>query len=238
MSYKFTLDMDRNGMLSLTEKNVQLISSILRVDPRYRDAARGAEGSVQQRFHAYGLTQERYELYEIVIAINRIPFFYPDTRLASVFQVVDAISGIEDLEDRLRKGDSSLVEEIAKATPGYNIYFASKFCAYACAYALGEDNYIIYDTVMEDILPYYAYYHLKENYMDGEKSVWPALIMQEDGYDYCRGLIRGIIDDVAEKSGCAMTFLEFYNTLWYYYQGNGRERMRMIAEKVREVKGE
>ena len=116
MSYIFSLDMDHNGMLSLTEKNVQLISSILRVDPRYRDASRGAEGSVQQRFQAYGLTLDRYELYEIVIAINHIPYFYPDTSLASVFRVVDAISGIENLEGRLRKGDSSLVEEIAKAT--------------------------------------------------------------------------------------------------------------------------
>lgn len=237
MSYDFTLDMDHNGMLSLTEKNVQLISSILRVDPRCRDASRGVEGSVKQRFRSYGITQERYELYEIVMAINRIPYFYPDTSTASVFQVVDAISGIEDLEDRLRKGDSSLVEEIAKATPGYNIEFASEFCAYACAYALGEDNYIIYDTVIGDVLPYYAYYHLKENYMDGGRSVWPSLIMQEDGYDYCRGLIRGIIDDVAEKSGYTMSFLEFYNTLWYYYQGSSRERMRMIAEKMRSLKG-
>ena len=57
MSNNFSLDMDRNGMLSLTEKNVQLISSILRVDPRYRDAFRGAEGSVQQRFRSYGITQ-------------------------------------------------------------------------------------------------------------------------------------------------------------------------------------
>ena len=235
MSYNFSLDTDRNGMLSLTEKNVQLISSILRVDSRYRDAFRGAEGSVQQLFRTYGLTQDYRELTKIVIAFSSVPsYFYTADVVA---RIVDVISGIGDLEYRLRRGESSLVEGIAKAVPGrYYIEFASKFCAYVCAYVLGEDNFIIYDRVIGDVLPYYAYYHLKENYMHGAKSVWPALIMQEDGYDYCRGLIRGIIDDVAEKSGYTMTFLEFYNTLWYYYQGNGRERMMMIAEKVREVK--
>ena len=238
MAYDFTLDMDRNGMLSLTEKNVQLISSILRVDPRYRDAFRGAEGSVQQLFRIYGLTQDYRELTKIVIAICSVPsYFYTADVVA---RIVDVISGIEDLESSLRRGESSLVKEIAiAAVPGrYYIDFASKFCAYACAYVLGEDNYIIYDTVMGDVLPYYAYYHLKETYMHRVKSVWPALIMEEDGYDYCRGLINRIIDDVAEKSGYTMTFLEFYNTLWYYYQGNGRERRRMIAEKVREIRGE
>lgn len=238
MAYDFTLDMDRYGMLSLTEKNVKLIGSMLLVDSRYRDAFRGVEGSAQQLFKTYGITQERYSVTEIVVTLNE----ENATHLPvgdGIRLTVDTICKIDDLEGRLKSGDAGLVDEIARAVPGrYNASFASKYCTFASQYVLDKDNFVIYDSVIADVIPYYAYYYLQENYLRRTRSVWPEKIKSQDGYDDYRKLIKRIIAAAKEDTGYDLSCAEFDSTLWYYYKGNDKTRIELIAEKMRELKGE
>lgn len=238
MAYDFTLDMDRYGMLSLTEKNVKLINSMLLIDSRYRDAFRGVEGSAQQLFKTYGITQERYRVTEIVVTLNE----ENATHLPvgdGIRLTVDTICKIDDLEGRLKSGDAGLVDEIARAVPGrYNASFASKYCTFASQYVLEKDNFVIYDSVIADVIPYYAYYYLQENYLRRTRSVWPEKIKSQDGYDDYRMLIKRIIAASKEDTGYDLSCAEFDSTLWYYYKGNDKTRIELIAEKMRGIKGE
>lgn len=63
-------------------------------------------------------------------------------------------------------GDASLVDEIAKAlykSDGggpYTFSFASKFCTFVSNALYDNDKYSIYDKVLNNVLPYYAWAYL------------------------------------------------------------------------------
>lgn len=236
MAYGFTLDMDCNGMLSLTEKNVQLIGSILLIDSNYKDSFIGADGSAQQLFKTYGITQNLQELTKIIEALDK----ENSTHLPvgdGIRLTVNTICKKDDLEGRLKNGDADLVDEIAKAVPGrYNVSFASKYCTFASRYVLKEDNYVIYDSVIADAIPYYAYYYLNENYLRRTRSMWPELIKSQNGYDDYRKLIKRIIVAAKEDTGYGMSAAEFDSAIWYYYKGNEKARVNLITDKVKELK--
>lgn len=89
-----------------------------------------------------------------------------------------------------------------------NISFASKFCHYACMYWFeGEpeqDNYSIWDRVLEKALPLYLnYYEIK----------WK----QNDIKEY--ELYRKLIDTIINKSESGISRNGFDHLVWYYYKG-------------------
>lgn len=174
-------DMDKNGFPSLTEKNVALINFIIRHDSNYRPLDENDNDSISQTIKKYGKTRDETQILSIVKVIDKSN----STRQASLgrgHKVADTIekkdgrektariiSEIENFYQRLNERDLSLVSFIAEKAidTRYTLSFASKFCTYmARALFSGKeaDNYCIFDKVICDILPYYAWVYLGEKY--------------------------------------------------------------------------
>jgi hypothetical protein len=150
------------------------------------------------------------------------------------------ISG-EKLETLLKQGDAGLVGTLADPSVGgkHNFSFATKFCAYVSLYALGEDNYCIYDEIVQSVLPYYAYIYVDENLFEEKyKNIYrtvkgtkannytsrnESLVNQyKDADDYAgyRTLINDIIKGIEQKTGNKLTYAEFDRLVWYYFKGS------------------
>lgn len=111
----------------------------------------------------------------------------------SLCEVVDIITGINDFDARLKKGDVTLVEEIARTAKekyGINLFsFASKYCCYHNVHVYGRDDFSIFDNVVKD--------HLKD-YNTKNRSVsayrverWREQINYKEFNDY----IGQLLDD-------------------------------------------
>lgn len=111
----------------------------------------------------------------------------------SLCEVVDIITGINDFDARLKKGDVSLVEEIARTAKkkyGINLFsFASKYCCYHNVHVYSRDDFSIFDNVVKD--------HLKD-YNSKNRSVsayrverWREQINYKEFNDY----IGQLLDD-------------------------------------------
>lgn len=68
----------------------------------------------------------------------------------TVYTLARDIMSISNLDERIEKGDPSVVDEIAGLTPINLFSFASKFCFYH-----NKKDYSIFDRVVTDTLPQY-----------------------------------------------------------------------------------
>ena len=78
----------------------------------------------------------------------------------SLKELAEIIMGIEDIDERIKKGDPKVVEEIVERTKDkkykYNPFsFATKFCCYHNRFGYGRDDYSIYDSRVQKKLPNY-----------------------------------------------------------------------------------
>lgn len=74
----------------------------------------------------------------------------------SLSELVELILSIPDFDVRLAQGDPELVNQIARCNGRVNFFsFASKYCTYHNVDVYGRDDYSIYDSVVQDALPYY-----------------------------------------------------------------------------------
>jgi hypothetical protein len=82
---------------------------------------------------------------------------------AKVAQAIRNYGG-EQLREALKKGDTGIIDVIADPSVGgkHNFSFATKFCSYVSIYALRMDNYCIYDEILQQVLPYYAYMYIDD----------------------------------------------------------------------------
>lgn len=75
------------------------------------------------------------------------------------------IANVENLEQRLKDGDPSLVQELGgKVGERHAVSFASKFCTEVSLTAFGNTKFAKFDSVMRDVLPIYAYNYLGKTY--------------------------------------------------------------------------
>lgn len=93
------------------------------------------------------------EIKEILIKVSSLNNLY-STNIFSPYDVAEHISKIPNIDDRLQKGDSSLVREIANVKIGgkdKTFYsFATKYCSFH-----NPDAYPIYDSYIEKVLCYF-----------------------------------------------------------------------------------
>lgn len=74
----------------------------------------------------------------------------------SVVDLAKAIISIQNIDNRIKNGDPSLVNEIAKTNGSINLFsFASKYCCYHNRNLYNRDDYSIYDSVLSNYLPLY-----------------------------------------------------------------------------------
>ena len=119
-----------------------------------------------------------------------------------------------------------LIDIICKKTnserkPQRNISFASKFCHYAAFYFFEgnpqQDNFSIYDKVLQINLPrYLKFYGIEADIKTVEKE------KNRDGYvSYQKA-----VDAVIKASGSRISRNGFDHLVWYYYKG--RKEMDLI----------
>lgn len=155
---------------------------------------------------------------------------------AKVAQAIRNYGG-ERLREALKKGDTGIIDVIADQSVGgkHNFSFATKFCSYVSIHALGKDNYCIYDEILQQVLPYYAYMYIddfdccklyktvkatkRNGYLSRNESLISTL-KQNNDYSGYRELIDKIIVGVKKKIGVSITYADFDHMVWYYFKGS------------------
>ena len=106
---------------------------------------------------------------------------------SSFFDLVDIIVGIKDFDKRIKSGDLSLVEEIVSKNKYNCISIASKYCTLHNRYCFSKDDFAIYDSSMEKLLPvYFAKY--------GYKRKTPSYYKNHNDYKGYVACIEGFLD--------------------------------------------
>jgi len=232
----YHFDMDHNGFPAFTEENVKRINFILENDSNYRfDDEKHPDSAcycIKKLKNPESELQNKDVILEIVKRIDK----QNSTRQSSMGpkkndgkkngrdQTAEHIKDIKNFYRRLGEGDAKLVQEIAESIKTrYTFSFASKYCTYVSRYLFEgdkekEDGYCIYDKILCDILPYYAWVYLEENYKARSRSK----IDEEFRGDYEK--YRNLIDRI-RKSSKAITDYEisrkdFDHLLWYYFKGD------------------
>lgn len=243
--YKF--DLDRNGIIALTESNVARIDFLLANDSSYRPRIKNGDVQTVKAFCArhphlwmepgqdnslqVGLTEE------LVAIIDRANSTHqssegPHKGNKGRRKTAEFICSIPGFETRLFKRDSVLVEDIANnAISGrYTLSFASKFCAYVSR-ALFDDNdgYSIYDRTVRLSLPYFTHVYLgKAHRTYRGKCVtdpyWRFGTPCNNGdtewhYGSYQKLIADLIDENELLTGYRITRRDLDHLLWYYFKG-------------------
>lgn len=228
----YEFDLDANGLPALTKKNFEFVKVLIENDSNYRapnDKSKNYKLILQEGFP---------KTYEEILLVVKLIDKYDSTRLSSegrcfgnfkngreitAKKIEDLLNNC-DLEGQLRKGCSEPVHLIANAvneehikTLGidkgrYNISFATKFCAYSSLYAFNKDNYCIYDSVLSNILPYYAKMYCNENISN-------ISIKTLEDYKKYKSIIDNIICSAEKMTSYKSSYKEFDDLLWYYFKG-------------------
>lgn len=230
----YVFDVDQNGILGITQKNIDFIEALIKNDSNYRLSFDPTYIGSSAYFLSQGVPTSYNDILKTVTLIDQ----ENSTHLAvSGMQAgsnqgrvltAQCISKIQNLQQRLAQGDPTLVNEIAGAVSSRNNFsFASKFCAYTSIYSLNADNYSIYDNVIKNILPYYAYYYLSNSpqywrRVKGKNarniSTIEEVFRKRSDYKGYQDLIGEILLEV-EAKGITITRKQFDNLLWYYFKG-------------------
>ena len=76
--------------------------------------------------------------------------------LISVVELAECITKIDNIDERIKSGDPTVVNEIARCNGNINLFsFATKYCCYHNKNLYGRDDYSILDTVVKNSLPKY-----------------------------------------------------------------------------------
>lgn len=242
----YTFDLDNNDMPVISTKNIDLVNALTQYDPAYRISIneKDERSSVSYIKKANGENPSFLSDPKIVLEIVKRLDKENSTHLSvkgsgkedGRFATANYICKINDLKNRLEKGEPELVNEIAQAVDGRNNFsFASKFCAFVSrALFEGEeaDHYCIYDQVLCEVLPYYAWYYLNEKkYKSRKNSAIETMFKDKKDYVGYIKLIDRIREKAAEKTGVSITRKDFDLLLWFYFRGD-KIRIREALDKV------
>lgn len=224
----YHFNMDHNGFPALTRDNVRRIDFLIEHDSKYNF------NRIKELIQRHKKTQINNEILEIVKLID----VQNSTHQASQGKnggnggrekTADAICKIDDFYTRLEKGDPKLVNEIAKeAIEGrYTFSFASKYCTYVARYTFdgaAADNYSIYDKIICNILPYYAWYYTGTGEYNKKDSIAKKFGKKDHGdYEGYRDLIDKIRDASKKRTDYHISREDFDHLLWYYFKGHPEE---------------
>lgn len=140
----------------------------------------------------------------------------------SLSDLTNIIVNIRDFDERVRKGDASLVSEISKSTThfldneekkGINLFsFASKYCHYHNYCIYGRDDYSIYDSVVSNYLHEYS---LESNPI---KKHTPDKWRQNCDYEKFNSYINEILDANGIGSSVEGRKRCFDHYLWFKHR--------------------
>lgn len=239
----YVFDTDENGCPVFTQKNILFLSALIKQDSVYNATEDVLHPEYNNTYAAMlkdGLPRDRDKLIDIVKSIDKIN----STHLASegrsggnkgIEKAVDKILAINNLELRLKARDDKLVNEIAQLENKNNFSFATKFCAYVSIFAYGADNYCIYDTVVQEILPYYAFLYTEYGFYKDYYKINRYKNKQSRVEELCRGdyekyrrLVDRIITGIKTVHGIDVPYKVFDLMLWYNFKGSDKKINNMM----------
>lgn len=131
----------------------------------------------------------------------------------SLYDLAEIIQNIPNIDDRIEKGDASVVNDIATETAAYgrNFFsFASKYCHYHSLFVYGHDHYPIYDTVVSENL-----YRYEPHCKKGEPEGWRNSIR----YDLYKEQIDKVLAHYKLIApGKDAPYTAFDHFVWYSYR--------------------
>ena len=240
----YYFDLDENSCPIFTPKNFELVKALIRYDSNYGPTEDSNEYAMEgktlyPKMLEEGFPKDEGKMRSIVDSMDAVN----STHLASQGKrggnagreiTTAKILQITDLEEKLKNKNDKVVIEIAEAVEGkFNISFATKFCAFTSLYALGSDNYCIYDSIIQKILPYYVVRYglhpevgtdLLRTTKKGSKkgarvSAVEEMMKTEKDYNGDRGLIDNILRGVQKNAGLKIEYRQFDQLIWYYFKG-------------------
>ncbi len=251
----YVFDTNVDGIPIFTQKNLKFLHAIIDNDSNYRNSQDDTdtyfETSYAGLLKKHSITDDPIIMEQIIKSIDKIN----STHLSSeghsgggngIQITLNRIMKIDNLKHKLETKNTDIVVSIARAVKDttnknkINFSFATKFCAYTSIIALEKDNYCIYDTVVQNILPYYAYIYLNDNSYyrtkrTGENcSNIESQFKQNLDYSGYRNLIDRIIDKIEEDIGTRVSYKDFDNLLWYYFKGTDsriKKAMSLLPKK-------
>lgn len=219
-------DYDKNGFPALTKHNVDLAQFIIKTDSNYRVAIDPtnpkSSAYIFENYKKRGsCPKSRDDFQEICKRIDKENATHLSVK-NGIKITADALYKMAGLDDGLKRGDASIVDVISKFVPGRNnLSFASKFCAFYSLGIYGKDNYSIFDRVLKDALPYYAwaYCGVKRFTKSKNSNLSNKYVSKSEYADY-----RQLIDDILKKAtsitGYSMRRRDFDLIVWYYFKGD------------------
>lgn len=126
----------------------------------------------------------------------------------SLREMATYICNITDFDERVKNGDPTLVNELAKTNGNINLFsFASKYCTYHNVAVYKNDDYSIYDGIVAKHLPKYS-----ENLTKSRIEQW------RNNLDYSSFV--NCITEILDKNNIHIDFRrrKFDYYLWYTYR--------------------
>lgn len=239
--YKFDTLWD--GVPVFTDKNIELINTLINNDSNYRlsfddndRSGKFSAGFLKGRFpQGY---EDIHKTVELIDKENATHISVTGIKEGSgggrkiVSEYI--LKNYDDIRRQIAAGKSDVVIKLAEEPVDgrLNISFASKFCAYTNRYCFGRDDYSIVDKVMCRVLPAYEAIYLGETSIDRRK--W--LRQQEKkNFDYktYQNTIKAILDCINKSQYVSgkVGRRDFDLFLWYYYKGSD-DRINKLYEEV------
>lgn len=231
----YEFDTDKNGQILFTQKNLDFVTAIISNDSDYRgplfeNDPNYSKGYIENKCTTPNFLTIEEHVKKIVelIDVENSTHLAASPKLNPANQgrrlTVEKILSIDNLLISLGEGDPNIVAEIARAVPGKNNFsFATKFCTYVCRYYFKDsraDNYSIYDRVLSNAIPYFAWVYLGEIHFARKNGTIEKEYKFTQDYGSYRNLIDRIRESIEKKNGTPISREKFDHLLWYYYKGS------------------
>ena len=139
---------------SITNENLERIHGLVLKDEKY-----GRENDLITKIFKRFPKNDDISIVAMKISVIDVTNSTNLARYKSKISLVDlaeVIVGIKNIDERIKNGDPTVVNEIAKANGKINLFsFASKYCCYHNCNLYGRDDYSILDTVLMKTMPLY-----------------------------------------------------------------------------------
>lgn len=145
------------------------------------------------------------------------------------------IANVENLEQRLKDGDPSLVQELGgKVGERHAVSFASKFCTEVSLTAFGNTKFAKFDSVMRDVLPIYANNYLGKTYWKKTTRGNYVSTFSADKYKEYLEVVTDVVD-ATKHSFPDVDIDKLDLMLWYYYKGKSNVLNEFVKNHTREI---